>query len=74
MTILNKFTIAQQIMETEDDDLLLQIKSLLETENYIVIPKSIQLVREEVAEYKLNPQDGFTKEDALLLLRAKLTL
>lgn len=72
MDIQTKYQLAEKIMETEDDDLLLQIKALLEEEQAEVSPQHIFLVREEIAEYKRNPQDGFTKEEALNLLRAKL--
>lgn len=73
MNIQNKYQIAEKIMETEDDDLLLQIKSLLEDEtNLSVSPQHIFMVQEEIAEYRKNPKEGFTKEEALKLLHSKL--
>lgn len=73
MNIQSKYQIAEKIMETEDEDLLLQIKALLEEEaNLSVSPQHIFMVQEEIAEYRKNPQEGFTKEEALQLLRSKL--
>ncbi len=73
MNIQSKYQIAEKIMDTEDDDLLLQIKSLLDGEATLAVsPQHIFIVQEEIAEYRKNPQEGFTKEEALNFLRSRL--
>ncbi len=70
--MMSKYLLAEKIMETEDESILLQVQAILDEKEIGVTSQHIQMVREEMAEYKKSPEEGFSLEQAMQQLRARI--